>query len=191
MSATQPPHPARPQDPVNDAQESLRPAEATLARIVAGVSRLVADVRRSNDELILAVMGTPGRSTHEDRDTNRELPDDCVRQIRGVTARISGVLWNTRTMTEDVKRCRELYRELSQRLLEQQEQQQRRRLARDLHNTMQQSLAALLMHLDALQNQAAHLDVQSTNALRESYRAAERCCEELRVFVSSLRRPAR
>lgn len=79
-------------------------------------------------------------------------------------------------------------RDLSARLLDLQESE-RRRIARDLHDTTAQTLAALCMNLSTLNRAATGLDSESRSILDESTTLASQCARELRTTAYLLHPP--
>jgi len=80
------------------------------------------------------------------------------------------------------------YRQLSGRLLHLQDAV-RRRIARDLHDSAVQRLAALIMNLDLLARDPKRLDAQSRRTLSESRALAEQCVTEIRTLTYLLHPP--
>jgi len=94
----------------------------------------------------------------------------------------------TRDITER-KKAEEALRELSGRVLAAQDQE-RRRLARELHDSTAQTLAALSLNLSTLA-QSANLGESpaASKALAESINLADEACDELRTFSYLLHPP--
>jgi signal transduction histidine kinase len=78
--------------------------------------------------------------------------------------------------------------QLTARLLELQDEE-RRRIARDLHDSTAQNLAALSMNLSILQRQAAQLEPDARALLAETRAFADRCAQELRTTAYLLHPP--
>jgi PAS domain S-box-containing protein len=96
------------------------------------------------------------------------------------------------TIVEDIteqKRAEEELSALSQRLLRVQDEE-RRRLARELHDSTAQNIAALCMNLGVVSESAEQLDWPAQKALRESLALGEQCIRELRTFSYLLHPPA-
>jgi len=87
----------------------------------------------------------------------------------------------------DRKRAEQELRQLSGRLMRLQDEE-RRRIARELHDSTAQALAALLMNLGAVQRSAARLGKKARQALAESLDLAKQCSQEVRT-VSYLLHP--
>lgn len=85
------------------------------------------------------------------------------------------------------KRTEEALRRLSSGLLQAQDQE-RRRIARELHDTTAQNLAALAMNLSRLQALAPSLDPESQGVLADTLNLAEQSAREIRT-VSYLLHP--
>jgi two-component system, NarL family, sensor kinase len=92
------------------------------------------------------------------------------------------------TMAEEASEREEEYRRLSSQLLNLQDEE-RRRLARDLHDSTGQRLAALTMHLDIVGDAAKALDARSRRALAASRSLAEQCVREVRTLAYLLHPP--
>ncbi len=99
---------------------------------------------------------------------------------------IIGGLGLVKDITER-KLAEDSLRELSGRLLQLQDEE-RRRIARDLHDSTSQTIAALMLQLKALQNSLRLRDSQKQGALEECMRLAEQCGSEIRT-VSYLLHP--
>jgi PAS domain S-box-containing protein len=99
---------------------------------------------------------------------------------------IIGGLGLVKDITER-KLAEDSLRELSGRLLQLQDEE-RRRIARDLHDSTSQTVAALLLQLKALQNSLRLRDSKKQAALEECMRLAEQCGSEIRT-VSYLLHP--
>jgi PAS domain S-box-containing protein len=94
-------------------------------------------------------------------------------------------------MVEDIterKRAGEALRELSGRLLRLQDEE-RRRIARELHDTTAQSLAALAMNLSVVKDSAPDLSPRANACLAESLELAEECSREIRTLSYLLHPP--
>ena len=94
-------------------------------------------------------------------------------------------------MVEDIserKRAEEALRELSARLLRLQDKE-RRRIARELHDTTAQSLAALAMNLSVVKGAASDLNPRARACLSESLELAEECSREIRTLSYLLHPP--
>jgi PAS domain S-box-containing protein len=94
-------------------------------------------------------------------------------------------------MIEDIsarKRAAEALRQLSGRLLRLQDEE-RRRIARELHDTTAQSLAALAMNLTVVKDSARDLSPRARTCLSESLGLAEECSREIRTLSYLLHPP--
>lgn len=98
-----------------------------------------------------------------------------------------GVQCIARDITER-KRVEQERREISARLTRLQDDE-RRRLARELHDTTGQNLAALKMNLSAMQESPAMQDPRARKALSESRELAELCIREVRTLSYLLHPP--
>jgi PAS domain S-box-containing protein len=89
---------------------------------------------------------------------------------------------------EERKHAEEGLRRLTGRLLHAQDEE-RRRLARELHDSTAQSIAALGMNLGVVSESAGILDSRAQIALQESVALADQCIRELRTFSYLLHPP--
>ena len=98
-----------------------------------------------------------------------------------------------RSLEEAALRARKTQDERSLRLLSgrllQLQDEERRRMARELHDTTAQNLAALAMNLEMLKESTATLDANLAEQLSESCSLAEQCTQELRTFSYLLHPP--
>lgn len=107
--------------------------------------------------------------------------------VRDESGHIIGTLSSGEDITER-KRADEALRDLSGQLLRSQDEE-RRRLARELHDSTGQKLAALAMNLGALSQSAEALDTRSQRVLVESLALAEDCLREMRTLAYLLHPP--
>jgi len=101
------------------------------------------------------------------------------------------VLDRTRELEDRIarqERAEQSLRGLSARLLQSQDLE-RRRIARELHDSTGQSLAALTINLSALSKKAASADVELSSALEENTRIAQALSDELRTTSYLLHPP--
>ncbi len=94
-------------------------------------------------------------------------------------------------MVEDIserKRTEEALRQLSGRLLRLQDEE-RRRIARELHETVGQSLAGLAVNLTIVNTSATDLSPRARACLSESLELAEQCSREIRTLSYLLHPP--
>ena len=106
---------------------------------------------------------------------------------RDADGRPAGYLEINRDITE-AKLAERALHDLSGRLLRAQDDE-RRRLARELHDSTAQSIAALGLNLEILGGSADRLDEHGRRALRESQSMADDCIRELRTFSYLLHPP--
>lgn len=88
----------------------------------------------------------------------------------------------------ELKRVEESLHELSGQLLRLQDEE-RRRLARELHDTTAQKLAAVLLNLKQLQSEFSDLPDLAQEFLADSHALAEQCANEIRTFSYLLHPP--
>jgi PAS domain S-box-containing protein len=86
------------------------------------------------------------------------------------------------------KRVQESLRELSHRLHRAQDEQ-RRHIARELHDSTAQLLAAALMNLGSLEDPSARRDGKAGRLVRETIDLVERCTQEVRILSYRLHPP--
>jgi len=101
------------------------------------------------------------------------------------------VLYRTRELEDRIarqERAEQSVRGLSARLLETQDRE-RRRIARELHDSTGQSLAALTMNLSALSKKAASVNPELSSALDENTQIAQAVSDELRTTSYLLHPP--
>ncbi len=94
-------------------------------------------------------------------------------------------------MVEDIserKRTEEALRQLSGRLLRL-EDEERRRMARELHETVGQSLAGLAINLTVVKDSVGDLSPRASACLSESLELADQCSREIRTLCYSLHPP--
>jgi signal transduction histidine kinase len=98
-------------------------------------------------------------------------------------------IWIEHKSAEDRLRRREAeYRQLSRGLLHGQDDE-RRSLARELHDSTTQHLAALLMNLDRIGKGDKPLDSRLRHLVTESRLLAEQCVGEIRTLANGLQPP--
>ena len=90
--------------------------------------------------------------------------------------------------TADLNRANESLRELSGRL-QQMRDEERRRIARELHDSVGQLLAALSMNFSVVQGQAEKLDPAGTRAVSENVALVEQISSEIRTISHLLHPP--
>jgi PAS domain S-box-containing protein len=99
----------------------------------------------------------------------------------------SGILEINRDMTFQKEAQISLQR-LSVRLLQLQDEE-RRRIARELHDSTGQSLAALVIHLSAINDRISQLDPPSAEILREAMKLSQQVSDEIRTLSYLLHPP--
>src|SRR6185503_15280877 len=125
-------------------------------------------MREANERLIVAAVHAQNLSDEANTDAawaRKEL-DDLMSRLRAANEQLAASAAQAHTMAEEASEREEEYRRLSSQLLNLQDEE-RRRLARDLHDSTGQRLAALTMHLDIV-GDAKALDARSRRALADS-----------------------
>lgn len=93
-----------------------------------------------------------------------------------------------RERTADLRMANEGLRELSGRL-QQLRDEERRRIARELHDSVGQLLAALSMNIAVVQRQSAKLDADGSRAVSENLAMVEQISREIRTISHLLHPP--
>lgn len=149
----------------------------------AEIERLMGQMREANERLIVAAVQAQNLSdqAHLEATQARAELDDLMSRLRGANEQLA-------TMAAEASEREERYRRLSGRLLTLQDEE-RRRLARDLHDSTGQHLAALTMNLAVVGRASKALDTPSRRALAESLSLADECAREVRTLAYLLHPP--
>ena len=110
-----------------------------------------------------------------------------VRAVRDA----AGTIIHLDSIIQDItprKRTEEALRDVSGRLLRSQNEE-RRRIARELHDSTAQNLAALAMNLGIIRKAGASLDAKTAGRLKESEALAQQACREIRTLSYLLHPP--
>jgi PAS domain S-box-containing protein len=110
-----------------------------------------------------------------------------VRAVRDA----SGAILHLDSIVQDVtqrKRTEEALRDVSGRLLQSQNEE-RRRIARELHDSTAQNLAALGMNISLIRKAGATLDAKARDRLKDSEALAQQACREIRTLSYLLHPP--
>jgi signal transduction histidine kinase len=111
--------------------------------------------------------------------------------IRKLEAKMQQLEQTNRELERDVterKRAEAALRQMSGRLLRLQDEE-RRRIARELHDTIAQSLTALALNLSVVKDSAPDLSPRAKACLSESLGLAEECSREIRTLSYLLHPP--
>jgi PAS domain S-box-containing protein len=153
------------------------PAEGSISKLDLGgqkiftvILRDVTERKQAEEEL---------RRTH----------DGLEVRVRERTAELATTNDTLRTEIDQRRQAEESLHLLSGRLLNLQDEE-RRRIARELHDSTAQSVAAISVNLAMVQQAASTLDPHAVNALRESETLAEECLREIRNLSYLLHPPA-
>jgi len=118
----------------------------------------------------------------------RRTQEDLERRVVRRTAQLSEANQNLQEEIGERMQVAKSLEELSTRLLNIQDEE-RHRLARELHDSTAQSLAALSMNLALAGRSREALDARAKSALDESVGLAERCSREIRSLSYLLHPP--
>jgi PAS domain S-box-containing protein len=131
-------------------------------------------------EKLYKVGSWEGEVVHSTRDGKRIVV--ASRQVlqRDSHGRTIGILEINRDVTAR-KEAEEALRNLSARLLQLQDEE-RRRIARELHDSTGQSLAALVIHLSAVSAKIADVDPSAAELLREAILLSQKASDETRTL---------
>ena len=157
--------------------ESFRPLRDIAA--AAGFRSIQSTPLLSRTGALLGVLSTQWSHPHRPSERELYMLDLYAREA-------ADVLENIQAAQELQRSCDQLHA-LSGRLLRL-EDEERRRLARELHDTTAQWLAALSMNLSVLSESASLLNPRARTAMAESVALADRCLREIRT-VSYLLHP--
>jgi PAS domain S-box-containing protein len=121
-----------------------------------------------------------GELTHSTRAGKRIVVASRHVLRRDPQGRTIGILEINRDITPR-KEAEEALRNLSARLLQLQDEE-RRRIARELHDSTGQSLAALVIHLSAVSAKIADVDPAAADLLREAILLSQKASDETRTL---------
>jgi PAS domain S-box-containing protein len=131
-------------------------------------------------EKLFSVGSWEGELVHWTREGKRVVV--ASRQVvqRDTHGHAVGILEINRDVTPR-KEAEEALRNLSGRLLQLQDEE-RRRIARELHDSTGQSLAALVIHLSAVSSKIADLDPGAADMLRDAILLSQKASDETRTL---------
>lgn len=150
------------------------------------------DVRAGKPARLLTIATFEGRVEDEGwrlrKDGSRFWADVVITPLHGEGGNLRGFSKVTRDVTERRKSEDDL-RQLSGRVLRLQDEE-RRRMARELHDSTAQTLAALSLNLALVHQRAgASIDPKAQKSLAESIELAEQASREIRTFSYLLHPP--
>jgi PAS domain S-box-containing protein len=114
--------------------------------------------------------------------------DQLEDRVRERTAELAGAVAKLQKEISERERTEQTLRELSVRLLQTQDEE-RRRIARELHDSTGQTLAALAMNLSVVGKSAGTLDTRARKALTESLALLDRSARDIRTLSYLLHPP--
>ena len=165
-----------------------------LGKEVHGIMTFFSREIREPDEALLQMMATLGRQIGEFIQRQRaesELRLAHAELEARIARRTEQLSEMNRVLQDEIaerKHAEEALRQLSTRLLRIQEEE-RQRLARELHDSTAQSLAALSMNLAVARGSGEALDQRAQKALDECEVLADRCSREIRSLSYLLHPP--
>ena len=165
-----------------------------LGKEVHGIMTFFSREIREPDEALLQMMATLGRQIGEFIQRQRaesELRLAHAELEARIARRTEQLSEMNRVLQDEIaerKHAEEALRQLSTRLLRIQEEE-RQRLARELHDSTAQSLAALSMNLAVARGSGEALDGRAQKALDECEVLADRCSREIRSLSYLLHPP--
>jgi signal transduction histidine kinase len=151
--------------------------------------RLYSELSRVNNELINAQREVVQRNVRLERaeDELRKAQGDLERQVQERTEELQNTLLASRAEANLHRRTEEKLRELSLTVLRIQDEE-RRRVARDLHDTVGQTLTALKLTLSTLET-AVSRSPQAIDLLSELNGLADQALQEIRTTSYLLHPP--
>ncbi len=163
-------------------------------REVLGVMTFFSRRIREPDETLLQMMGTIGGQIgqfiqrREAQNALRQAHAELEARIARRTEQLSRANQVLEVEITERKQAEESLRQLSTRLLQVQDEE-RQRLARELHDSTAQGLAALSMNLAVVRDFGEEMHERARSALDESEALAETCSREIRTLSYLLHPP--
>ncbi|MBI2820621.1 MAG: PAS domain S-box protein [Acidobacteria bacterium] len=149
------------------------------------------EIEAGRPEALLARAAAKGSAREEGwrlrKDGSRFLADVVVTALRDKDGNLRSFAKVCRDVTER-KEIEGALRRLSGRLLRLQDEE-RRRMARELHDTTGQTLAALAVNLSIVSGSVSGLDQRGSAALSESVELVDQCAREIRTLSYLLHPP--
>jgi signal transduction histidine kinase len=161
---------------------------------VRGVMTFFSHKLRHPDDTLLQLLATLGSQIGQflqRRKAETDLRAAHAELEARIARRTDQLSTMNRALQEEIAertQVEESLRLLSARLLRVQDEE-RQRLARDLHDSTAQGLAALTMNLAVTQERRGDLDERTRNALEECDALAQRCSKEIRSLAYLLHPP--
>jgi signal transduction histidine kinase len=156
---------------------------------VEDVTEIVQRKLHDDDEQRVSVLQS--RAEHSEAELflrGREIQDLNSRLRAADAAQLDLQASQLVSQTEQLHEANTSLRELTARLLQIQDEE-RRRIARELHDSLGQMLAAQGMYLSSVAAESRHLSVAAAEALRDSTRLIEEMSRELRTISYLLHPP--
>jgi signal transduction histidine kinase len=176
-------------------QHTLLLANVATALIVAGllISPPSLEFKQGAVNRLLAIYGiwvTTIVCLHRRKEeiSLREAHDRLEKNVREQTTELTKTNEEYKKEIADRKRAEESLRQLSGYLLQLQDDE-RRRIARELHDTTAQSLAAIAVNLARLEKLAPNQNPKVYDVLAETIAMAEQCSREIRTLSYLLHPP--
>jgi signal transduction histidine kinase len=167
---------------------SLRVRKAS-ARTLTDIEGLMDEMRQVNARLIVAAISAQeatDRACTDAANANTKLAG-LMHQIQKARGQLASASSETRKLEADAKQREHAYRLLSSRLLQLQDEE-RRRLARELHDSAGQYLAALKISIERVSRDDG-LNAESRKVLEEGQVLVTQCSQEVRTLAYLLHPP--
>lgn len=170
-------------------REAFRAREST-APPPTNVERLLGQVRDANEQLVVSAVRAQNLSdeAHADAALAKTELEHLIDKMQDANERLFAASEQARTLENEARGREAAYRRLSGRLLHLQDEE-RRRVARDLHDSTAQRLAALIMNLDFIEGTTNSFGGRVRLALAECRDLASQCSQDVRTLAYLLHPP--